>query len=417
MWLQFIFLLEIFSTLSCIHCIFGEKICRGIGPILVCTSLLVIYEVANVIPNGGGYSLIAYIPIFVYCKRTFGKSVVHTLAKMIWLIILLTAIEFLSVVLVAGIGIKNLVIRNMFASVMVFLISVLVLPRLHIDKIILRGRVTKILLGVVVVIMILIACQGKFAGKINGTLYFVLVPFILGMLYFLVKWSGSQAEMERMKQEADLTYKMDAKYEELVEDIRTRQHGFKNQITAILSAHYTYDTYENLVEAQEEYCKKLIDENQYSQLLQLKDKVLVGFLYEKFREIEDRGIEIKYEVNTFIENCVVPTYYLVDMLGILLDNAMEATKSRKQCILFSISEEDSNYVFRICNPMEYISYQEIERWFQKGESSKGQNRGVGLYHLKCLCQKHNCNICCRNIEKEEENWIEFSLAITKASRI
>ncbi len=417
MWVQIVYLLEVFATLACIHSIYGKKIQWDVKPIALCLSLLVIYEVANSVQDGGIYSLVAYIPIFIYCKRTFGTSVLQTLVKIIWLIILLTAIEFLCLLLVLNFTIENSGVRNICSSVLVLVVSVLLLPRVHIDKAVIKGKVAKFLLGCAVIIMLMLILQGKFANKVNITHYIIVVPAILILMYILVKWSVSQTEVEKMKHEAEITNKMDEKYTELVDDIRVRQHGFKNHITAILSAHYTHNTYEKLVEVQDEYCNILLDENKYNNLLNAGDKVLVGFLYDKFREIEDEGIEVKYEINASVERCKIPHFYLIEILGILLDNALEAVKDKERnIIVFSLSEIDNEYLFSVRNISEYVTYDEIENWFYKGVSSKGKNRGLGLYHVRCLCQELNCNICCRNIELEQENWIEFSLKIGKADR-
>lgn len=48
-----------------------------------------------------------------------------------------------------------------------------------------------------------------------------------------------------------------------------------------------------------------------------------------------------------------------------------------------------------------------------GTSSKGINRGIGLYHVKELCEEWNCNIFCENIEIEGKNWIQFDLEMCK----
>ena len=57
---------------------------------------------------------------------------------------------------------------------------------------------------------------------------------------------------------------------------------------------------------------------------------------------------------------------------------------------------------------------EMEKWFQMGNSTKGEGRGIGLFHVKKLCEELGCEICCRDVEIEGENWIEFALKIGKA---
>lgn len=415
MWMQVVYLLEIFATLACIHSIYGKKIQWDVKPIALCLSLLVIYEVANSLQDGGIYSLIAYIPIFVYCKRTFGTSMSQTLVKIVWLIILLTAIEFLGVLLVISFIPENLIVRNIFANLFLLIVSIVVLPKIHIERVNLNSKAMKIVFGMVLGIILFITLQGKMGYNINVTLFALAIPFSLLLLYCLVKWSKTQTEVDSIKREFDVTSTMGEKYTELLSDIRLKQHGFKNHITAILSAHYTCKTYERLVEVQDEYCIKLMQENRYNNLLQIGDKVLVGFLYDKFRGMEGDDIEVKYEIYTSIDKCTIHSYYLIEILGILLDNAVEAIKSTKRRnVVFIVDENDNKYLFSVRNISKYVPYAEIEKWFQKGVSSKGKNRGVGLYYAKKLCQDLKCDIHCRNIEYEQENWIEFCLEIGKA---
>lgn len=417
MWVRVVYLLEVFATLACIHCIYGKKIKWDVKPIALCLSLLVIYEVANNLQNGGLYTLVAYIPIFIYCKRTFGTSILQTLVKIIWLIILLTAIEFLCLLFVLNLGLENVDVRNIISGSLVLVVSVLLLPRLHIHRTSIRGWVAKSLLGCAVFIMLMLILQGKFANRVNISLYVIVVPIVLMLLYILVKWLNTQSEVENMKQEVELINRMDKKYAELVEDIRVKQHGFKNHITAILSSHYTYNTYERLVEVQDEYCNRLMQESKYSNLLLINDKVLSGFLYEKFREIECDNIEVKYEIRSSIEKYAISTYHLIEILGILLDNATDAAKcAEKKTIVFVISSIGNKYMFIVRNISKHVAYTEIENWFNKEVSSKGENRGLGLYYVKKLCQELNCDIYCRNVEYDQNNWIEFSLEICKADR-
>ena len=72
------------------------------------------------------------------------------------------------------------------------------------------------------------------------------------------------------------------------------------------------------------YCEQMLRENRYNNLLLLGNKVLVGYLCGKFQEVEDDGIELDYKITTGIDKMLVLVYYVIEMLGILFDNAMEA---------------------------------------------------------------------------------------------
>lgn len=415
MWVRVVYLLEAFATLGCIHCICGKKIKWDVKPIALCLSLLVIYEAANNMQNGGLYSLVAYIPIFIYCKRTFGTSVLQTLAKIIWLIILLTAIEFLCLFIVVSFIPLDLQIRNVVASILTLLIVVILLPKIKIYKARYYSRKAMVFIGMVSGVIFLLIFEVKLIRNVNMVLFVLVIPALLTLLFILVKWTMAQEKVEEMQLEVELTNRMDEKYNELIDDVRIKQHGFKNHITAILSTHYTHKTYERLVEAQDDYCNVLLDANKYNNLVQLGNKVLAGFLYEKFQEMEDDGVEVKYETSVSLKGCKIPIYYLVEILGILLDNALEAVKNREgNVIVMAISDADNKYLFSVRNVSEAVTFEEIENWFHKGVSSKGNNRGLGLYHVKRLCQELGCNIYCKIIEYEQDNWIEMMLEVAKA---
>lgn len=80
----------------------------------------------------------------------------------------------------------------------------------------------------------------------------------------------------------------------------------------------------------------------------------------------------------------------------------------------SIEEKGENYFLTIRNQCEYVPYSEMEQWFQMEASSKGEGRGLGLYHLKTLCNDWKMNIRCENIEIEQKNWIQFTLIAESA---
>lgn len=114
----------------------------------------------------------------------------------------------------------------------------------------------------------------------------------------------------------------------------------------------------------------------------------------------------------------MPIYHIIEMLGILFDNAIEAQteKSETKRLMFQFEEQEMVYLFRILNPYPYVSYAEIESWFLQNNSKKGKDRGIGLFYVKKLCEEHNANILCRDVEREQENWIEMTLEIKKADK-
>ena len=112
----------------------------------------------------------------------------------------------------------------------------------------------------------------------------------------------------------------------------------------------------------------------------------------------------------------MPTYHIIEIIGILIDNAVEAIKNdADKLISIDAYEDDLICYFVIRNTHKYVTYTTMEQWFQKGASTKGMNRGIGLYYVKSLCEEWKCNIRCENVNVVDKNWIQFTLEINKAA--
>lgn len=245
------------------------------------------------------------------------------------------------------------------------------------------------------------------------------------MVWFVscVIWLASinitKRERDDARREAEMIELEQKQYDKLLEQVRLREHEFNNHMTAILATHHTYRTYDKLVEAQSEYCRRMLTENKYNRLVLMPDKVFSAFLYEKLAELEAKDIDVEYRYRAEGEpgQCDISTYQLIEMAGILLDNAEEAVrdKSDRRICVEIYDRGGWGTSFKVRNVHEYVPYSTIQGWFEKGVSSKDTSRGLGLYHLKQLCAKTGCSICCENCEIDGKNWITFSF-ITDAAK-
>lgn len=419
MMLHILLVAEILATILCIHCIYGKKVTFDIKTIGTILAILAILEAANYFKLSGMFSIIGYVVLFVYCKSEFNSSIAEAISAILLCIIVMTSIQFVCVTFVYIVIPEKLLVRDTIVNILMVGIYIIILPkcRLHqLQKEICRkNKYVFILVVFMCLIVILMLLNGKLFYEVQFFQFALVIPSIFLLLYSILKIYIEQTEKEKIQEELCIIEKTSGEYENLLTKVRLRQHELKNHIAAIFSTHYTYKTYEKLVQAQEEYCQKILDENKYNNLPLLGNNILVGYLYGKFQEAETDGITITYQIRAKISEMSIPIYYVIEMLGILLDNAMEALKlSTEREIFFEALESKSEYIFSIRNPYHYVAYDEITEWFQLGRSEKGSGRGLGLYHLKCLCEEWHCDIECRNIEIEQTNWIVFSIKIKKA---
>lgn len=412
--------IEILAVIICIHCVFGEKIKADIDTIALILLLLVILGIVNKCGSNNIISLLVYLPILIYCKKKFKRTFAHTIINLMVFLVIFIILQF-GIILILNVALpEQEEVRTFIANVIILCFCIFILPQIHVNRISeyiqKYKRFAYLILSIVFTVVVTILIQDKIVEGIQTELYIFSIPVIVLLLLMFVKWGTTQTNVENLEKEKTEAINAHGKYEKLLVEVRMRQHEFKNHIAAIFSAQYACDTYDKLVKTQEEYYRKIKEENRYNGLLFLGNNVLGGFLYGKFQEIESDGIELDCRIASKIEHYNIPTYKLIEMLGILLDNAVEALKdkSEKKEICVIIEETEKEYCFKVSNKYRYVLYEEIEEWFKLGKSDKGIGRGIGLYHLKTLCDSYGCNIICRNVKKNDFNRVEFILTVAKA---
>lgn len=145
---------------------------------------------------------------------------------------------------------------------------------------------------------------------------------------------------------------------------------------------------------------------------------LQNFLHEKFQEIEANGVAVEFKIQGSMKESCLAVHHLVEMTGILLDNASQAVQGTvlRKVIQFDFIEDKEEVHFKISNPFPYVNHDEIDKWFQIGNSTKGKGRGLGLCRVRKLCEEKGYFISCQNTEIEGINWIEFMLSARKADK-
>lgn len=231
---------------------------------------------------------------------------------------------------------------------------------------------------------------------------------------------GKRKKIEVLENEIR-SYQMYIKpLEELVREIRTRQHEFDNHMNAILNMHYTIDNYDDLVKAQSEYIKEMYTENsrQLISLLKISDKILAGFLYSKILSAKSY-IKIDLEVKSLDIISSISEHSLIEIIGTLVDNAFEAATEDKPNVKITLASSQDKLIFEISNETDNLSLEEVSRFFDKGYSTKNNiaeskfesKHGYGLYNARKLCKKHGGDVTVSLDYVGEGQFITFRVEI------
>jgi two-component system sensor histidine kinase AgrC len=249
----------------------------------------------------------------------------------------------------------------------------------------------------------------------NMTLELELADYIYIMVGLILVWLLSFRVM-RYRYEERLRKKYFKAFESVIEQIRNRQHKFQNHLDAIYSLHNIYDKYEVLVEEQKKYLQKLTDYEMPAEVMALKNPILIAHVYEKITEAQESGLRMRMKLKCDLEKCEMDEIHMIEILGTLFDNAIQDMKQTGQTefLVFEVEKEDG-IIIRVANPHEELKNQEIRQMFERGYSTKGKNRGIGLHHVKKLVQKYKIELLVENRMIEGRNYICFSVMIGRST--
>ncbi len=421
-------LLEGLSVLICLHHLYGKKFRLDILTVTLITIDIIIMTTINYYNLSKIYSVIIYPLIIIYCGFKFGFRWREIIINNILFLIIIGGsqlIIILSYGLVFNLLSSNILIfekkETLIVSIIVLIIVSLVYPKLKMHKlsVYLQDKERILALFLFSTIILILACMINYRMFDGLNIFNNLVLFAGIALFCLL--AGQLGKYKLKSKEIETELKMQKLYSEsfynLIGDIRSRQHEFDNHISAIYSLHYTCDSYDMLVKAQNEYSQAVIKENRYNKLLKAGNPLIIGFLYGKLIEIEKLEIETTFSINIEELDIGVPSYKIVEILGNLIDNAVEALKAvdiQKEMYI-SLVEANGIFEIEVRNRSGFVDYAEIEKFFKKGFSKKGINRGIGLYNIRNICNEYSLNILCENKNIENRNWLCFTITNGKGT--
>lgn len=423
---RILLLFEALSIVICLHCLYGEKFRLNIVNTSYLALHMIIMTAINYYELGKVYTFLIYPLIAVYCGVRFGFKWKEMITNYILHMAIMGGSQLIIAICYSCIfhmlslnrlyfADSEVVVIN--AGVLLIVAGILPKCKLHKLSVYLQDK-ERILVICLFFGLALVLNSFSNYKVINGSNFYQSVILFLSVFLFCLV-AGQLGKYKIKSKEIETELKMHIlfadSFRSLIDDIRLRQHEFDNHINAMYSLHYTCDSYEKLVTAQNEYSQAVLKENRYNKLLKADNPLLIGFLYGNFVKVEKLGIEITYQIEIGDFNVGIPVYKLVEILGNLLMNAVEAMKERTddKVLHVTVIEVNGQFDIEVRNRSEYIDYGKIESFFNKGFSRKGKNRGLGLYNVKNICNEYSLNILCENKLLEKRNWLSFTVTNKK----
>ncbi len=424
----FVICLECISTFFNIHLVYKEKIKKDKWLIIFAVVYVSYFGFLSYLSLPGYIDIISPIAMVLWAKKVFGRkwseTFIRTIVFMVFTALEQSLVMVLFIMVLKSRGMEGFTVGAYIAMILVVLFVSILLYYLimyknitMVMKIIVKHRINLIYVVALALVVCLIAfMKSSYTSQMDiyaevyiicALVLFVAIIIVLGDMKTKKKLYQKQLELE-------LNNKYMKTYEDLILEIRQKQHDYNNQLSALYSMHHVAEDKEQLVKMQREYVDELVDKDTMDKILfQCDNPVICGYIYSKCRKAYREGIDIE----TSLErdgDFSVPLHKIIEILGILLDNAVEYLQESDftdRRIKLRIEKRLEKNVIEVENISEYYSFDQLNNMFEPGNSTKGEGRGLGLSSLKTIVKEYKGDVLVENIEAEGNNWVKIVVVI------
>ena len=327
---------------------------------------------------------------------------------------------FLVIFGINSVDIVNNYAYNLLVNILVSLLSVLLITIPFVNKIVnntlnlfeKNRKLMNYFYIILIVIYLIVSKNGlEFILKSN---YYINILFMFSIVGIIIIILNNESKYDNLKEENRQMLNYVTKYEKIITAQGKTNHEFKNQLMVIRGyAQMHSDKIIDYIDEIVEDSNKAGSSYLISQLNNFPDGGIKGLLYYKLSIMEDE--KIKYSINvekgvkSSLKKLSTNNYKnITKILGVLLDNAIDASKkSKTKKINISVIKDKKNIVFKIYNT--YKGKIDIEK-VGTGYSSKGKGHGYGLRLVKDIINENKVFDISHNLE---DNYFVSSLYIKK----
>lgn len=247
-------------------------------------------------------------------------------------------------------------------------------------------------LGISLIIVLFNISIGEYIGYTPEIISFNCILFAC---YFIISTiliiNITKQNEKRMKLEKrQEVYQHLQEYTTQIEHMYSALRSFKHDYSNIMLTMSDYIASEDIKGLQKYFEKEIMplnrkltsDTTRMNQLMNLKDLELKSLISAKLLYAVELGIQVEIEILEEISHVKMDMIDLARILGIFLDNATEATLETEQPKLqFAAIASENEKVFIIANTFTEKGIP-IAALKEQGISTKGEDRGLGLFHVK-----------------------------------
>ncbi|MBP2620352.1 sensor histidine kinase [Streptococcus panodentis] len=212
---------------------------------------------------------------------------------------------------------------------------------------------------------------------------------------------------EKLNNQRELQLKNMSDYSRHIEELYNELRSFRHDYINILRSLRLGIENRDLSTIERVYNDVLKDSGQplnqpkfdLGRLTSIHNDALKSLLSAKFIEAESKQIAVSLEVSGMIEPQGMELLDLLTLVSVLTDNAIEAA-IHAECPTVSIAylEQGDKQIFMIENSTKE-SFVDTSQIFERGVSSKGQDRGIGLANVQSIVSRYR-NVSLQTVSQD-----------------
>lgn len=411
------FALEIITDLIFISAILNISLKKTCHPIIYPFSYFIVGELlTHLLPDLLGWILLGIICLYMY-KCVFRTSWFNTLIIYIMNESFILAVQNLYTVATNHLNITDINIIATSGSIFTLIVIWCICHFAPVDKLYAKfmqgSKFTKFLLIHVFMIFEIELGVRKYTDIDTMATLPMITAFAVIIIITDIIILKQQQTITRQQHDL-INYKTyQPMMSDLIDDIRGKQHDFNNQITSIKMLPFSHSDYTSLKNALLNCSDIVISEYREADLLKINLTVVAGFLYSKIVQSRKLGKQLNVIIHEHTLKSMMPEYELIRVIGVLVDNALEAVKQGESVSLHIDSKENKITITTI-NEGPELTPDLRQKMFSKGYTTKTEDRsrhGLGLPNLKKLVEQYDGRIYMDNSYNSGKTFIRIEVTV------
>lgn len=221
---------------------------------------------------------------------------------------------------------------------------------------------------------------------ITVTIIFMTVSITM-LIYSHFREMQTKLKLQQMNERDAYINELEKRNNEL----RKLKHDYKNLLLSLSVSANDNKSLKPSIDKLLNYKRmNLTSDSNKANLYSIKDKLIKGILISKLIYASNNSIKVDFEVDT---KANIPSNYSVDItriLGILLDNAIDAShEAEKPELNFALISFDGYIEFVIKNSLKSSNTIELNKIYTAGYSTKKNHSGLGLATVNEIVNSNN----------------------------